>query len=153
MILLLLTQIFVFLWYVSFIIRNFGILPSISDSWYHLPNRQKLYFTLFAWGLSVPMLLYGDLWFFLSGVGFGFVGAATQFKLDDKFTPIFHFAGASLGIFSALAGIGYVYQDWTPMVLFLLFSVVMIIFNLKKIIWWIEILAFAMVVMGLINNL
>ena len=153
MVLLLLTQVFVFLWYVSFIVTNYGILPSISDSWYKLPKREKLYFTLFVWGLSIPMLLYGNLWFFLSGVGFGFVGAATQFKLNDKFTPIFHFAGASLGIFAALSGIGYIYNNWAPMILFILFSIVMIIFNLKKLIWWLEILAFTMVVWGLINSL
>lgn len=153
MVILLLSQIFVFLWYLSFVIKNYGILPSISDSWYKLPQSIKYYFTFFTWGVGIPMMFMGDIWFFISGIGFSFVGAATRFKLKDKFTPIFHFTGAAVGILSALTGIGYYFNDWAPLIMFLVFSVVLIIFNLKKIIWWIEILAFICVVWGLFSNI
>jgi len=149
MILLLLFQVFVFLWYLSFVIKNYGILPSISDSWYKLPLSIKYYFTFFTWGLAIPMMFYGGLWFFLSGIGFGFVGAATRFKLNDKFTPVFHFTGAALGILSALIGLGYIFNDWTPLIYFLLISCALIVSNIKNMIWWIELLAFTLVVWGL----
>ena len=49
----------VFISYVSFIWIKYGILPSISDSWYHLPENLKVLFTLFCWGFALPAAIIG----------------------------------------------------------------------------------------------
>ena len=109
-------QLVVFLLYVGFIIKRYGVLPSISDSWYVLPLSQQFLFTLFTWGLGIPMLLYGNIWFFLSGAGLSFVGAATAFKSKIGLTKEVHYGGALVGILGALIGILVEYSNFLPLV-------------------------------------
>jgi hypothetical protein len=146
---LLLIQTVVFISYVGLIIKRYGILPSISDSWYSLPQSENFLFTLFTWGLAIPMLFYGNVWFFLAGVGLSFVGAATQFKMTLGLTSEIHYAGAVLGIFSSLIGIASMYQDLFPLVNFVFFALVLQLSPIKNKLWWQEILAFAVILLGL----
>ena len=55
---LLVIQVIVFLSYVVGIVSRYGVLESISDSWYSLPLKYNGLFTLFTWGLGIPMLIY-----------------------------------------------------------------------------------------------
>lgn len=134
------------------IVYRFGILPSISDSWYVLPLTQNLLFTLFTWGIGIPMLLYGNIWFVLSGVGLSFVGAATMFKMKKGLTSEVHYAGAVMGIFCALIGITFMYQNFLPLVLFLVSAITIQIFPSSNKLWWQEIAAFFAILLGLLTH-
>lgn len=132
------------------IVYRFGILPSISDSWYSLPTNQNFLFTLFTWGLGIPMFLYGNIWFALSGVGLSFVGAATMFKMKEGLTSEVHYTGAVMGIFCALIGIASMYQNFLPLALFLMSAIAIQISPSSNKLWWQEIAAFIAILWGLL---
>lgn len=70
-----------FISYIWHIVKNYGILPSISESYYRLSDKQKKLFTFFCWGFAFPTIIIGNSFFlFLAGAGIAFVGAAAAFK-------------------------------------------------------------------------
>jgi len=150
MIALTLTQLLVLTLYLGLIIKRYGILPSISDSWYSLPQRENFLFTLFTWGLGIPMLFYGNVWFFLSGSGLSFVGAATQFKSMIGITKEVHYAGALVGILGALIGIWIQWDNLLPLVWFLFLALSIQVSYMKNKIWWQEIVAIVLILWGLL---
>jgi len=150
MISLTLIQLLVLTLYLGLIIKRYGILPSISDSWYSLPQRENFLFTLFTWGLGIPMLFYGNVWFFLSGSGLSFVGAATQFKSMIGITKEVHYAGALVGILGALIGIWIQWDNLLPLVWFLFLALSIQVSYMKNKIWWQEIVAIVLILWGLL---
>lgn len=147
-----LIQLVVFTLYVGFITKKFGVLPSISDSWYSLPVSQKALFTLFTWGIGIPMLFYGNVWFFLSGVGLTFVGAATQFKMTTSYTKQIHYIGALTGILFSLIGIGVEWFNWVPLVTFCVLTLLIYTSKHPNMLWWIEMAAVGIILGGLLLN-
>lgn len=131
------------------VIIRFGVLPSISDSWYELqPKKQSYLFTFFIWGLAVPMFFVGTFWYALACGFLCFVGVATQFK-EGGMTKVVHNWGAAGGIGLALLALlieGFVFP--------LAFTLLGIAFVVKKKlpnkIWWIEIIAFVNIELALI---
>ena len=90
-----------FVGYISFIVNKYGVLPSISESYYKMKG-DKLFggglFTLFIWSLSLPLIIIGDTpLMFFAGAFLSFVGAASAFK-DLKMTKRVHNIGAIGGI-------------------------------------------------------
>lgn len=151
---LLLFQIFVFIAYVSFVVSSYGVLPSISDSWYSLPIGRKGLFTFFTWGIGIPMLLYGTLPMFVSGIGLCFVGAATQFKMKESYTRLIHFAGASVGIVTPLLYFYLSYNNPLPFAIQVGSTIIIMgTEGIKNKLWWIEIVGFLMVVYGIYSVL
>jgi hypothetical protein len=148
-----LLQAFVFASYVTYIIYRFGVLPSISDSWYKLePLRTSFLFTLFCWSLSTLMLFQTNettAWFFASGAGLAFVGAATMFKWSGAYTDKVHFLGAATGIACALVGLGVEYNNWIPTAIFIIIAATLSAFKVKNTIWWTEVAAFCCIISGL----
>lgn len=150
-------QILIFVSYVTFIMIKFGILPSISESWYRLRDLGGVWyslFTWFCWGLGFTMFFQTNFTapylFFLSGAGLCFVGAATMFKLKDSLQPYIHSIGAFVGISAALIGLGVERHAWLPLVDFLILMIIIQIFVDKNKIWWTEILAFLSIGLGLL---
>jgi len=138
----------IFLGYISFIVSRYGVLSSISDSWYMLPKNQKPLFTLVLWGFALPAIIIGECGLmFLAGSGIAFVGAAAAFK--DRMTKTVHFSGAAVGILSGELAIIINFQMWWIAALFGLGSILMILTKIKNKIWWIEILAFASISLAL----
>ena len=150
---LLFVQLFIFLGYMTFILDWFGILPSISDSWYSLPLKYKWTFTLFCWGIGIPMLFYGPLLLFLSGVGLSFVGAATQFKMKESYTKYVHFTGAAVGIFLPVVFL-YTLGIWYPLLILTMFGLYLLIFkNIPNKLWWFEVISFLCIITGMYDAL
>ena len=149
-----LLQALVFVSYIGYIIYRFGVLPSISESWYKLePLRTSFLFTLFCWALSSLMLFQTNettAWFFASGAGLAFVGTATMFKWSGAYTDKIHGLGAVVGISSALIGLGVEYNNWIPTAVFVAIGASLSAFKAKNTIWWIEIAAFCCVISGLL---
>lgn len=144
----------IFLSYITFLMVKFkGPIHSISESWYLLPGLQKSLFTWFCFSVGFLMFfqtngLFPSL-FFLSGAGLCFVGAATMFKLKQSIEPYIHFGGAAICILAALLGIGLEKEMWLPLIYFIVFTLGLSIFKINNKTWWIEILAFALIELGL----
>lgn len=146
-------QTLVFLLYVGFLLYKFKKpLPSISDSWYELPDPMNHLFTLFTWSLGFAMIFQGSgetPLFFLSGTGLLFVGTATQFKWTGAHTNIVHYAGAATGIIFALAGLWVENHLYFPLLSWLIITILFKLIKLKNFTWWVEVLAFVCIVVGL----
>lgn len=142
----------IFIFYIGYIIIRLKQIPvSISESWYLLNKNERNLFTLFCWSIGVLMLFQTDgatPFFFFSGAGFCFVGAATMFK--EEMTAKIHFAGAFIGILSAFNGIYFERANWYPLILFSLFTALILLLKLKNSIFWIEIAAFIFILIGLL---
>lgn len=145
-----LIQLVIFVLYVGGITKKYGVLPSVSESWYKLPNQYKILFTLFVWGLAIPLFFYGNIWFAL-GAGFlSFVGAATQFKMTVANTDKIHYIGAMGGILLSLIGIAVKWSNLIPLGLFLISTLVLKLSKMKNETWWIEMVAFFLILAGLL---
>lgn len=90
--------------------------------------------------------------FFLSGVGLSAVGIASWSMSKEKLTVWIHFAGAIVGMLFALLGIGLGLGNWVPLSIWALGSIFMLLFKIKNNFWWIEILAFVTIIIGLLNT-
>jgi hypothetical protein len=147
-------QLLIFVIYVGYITYRFGILPSISDSHYKLNVSRKGYlFTIFCWALAITMVFQSDestpLYFF-SGAGLAFVGAASEFKWTGANTHIVHYLGAVLGIGCAAMGLYFESGLWQPSVIIVIFSAFCALNKTKNGIFWVEIVAFLAIIIGLI---
>lgn len=150
-------QILIFIVYVTFILIKFGLLSSISESWYSLRDIGGVWyslFTWFCWGIGFTMFFQTNgvapYLFFLSGVGFCSVGVATMFKLNDSIQPYIHFTGALTGIICSLIGLGIERHGWIPLIIFTLSSIILKYITVSNKIWWIEIMAFITIGLGLL---
>lgn len=136
-----------FFGYITFLLIKFKEpLSSISESWYALKKLGPL-FTLWCFGLAIILAMYSEVLLFLAGASLGFVGAAAMFK--DKMIDVIHYVGAT---FSILFGFLYIclYANlWSLLVVFIFFVSMMLLKGTKNIIWWAELLAFALIVSGL----
>ena len=143
-------QAMIFIAYIAFLLIKFKrIWPSISDSWYELKGLQKSLFTLFCWSIGFLMFFQTDGstgFFFLSGAGLCFTGAAAMFR--EKMTKTVHFAGAIASVLGAFMALYFERGSIYPVIVFGLS--VIFIHRIKNHIWWIEISAFACILYGLL---
>jgi len=150
---LLIIQFIVFVLYVGSITTVYGVLPSISDSWYSLPQRYKPLFTFFTWGIGIPMFFYGSGAMFLSGIGLVFVGTATQFRMTEAYTKYIHFAGAALGIILPLLDLVIVFGVWIPIIIQSIGTLLIVQSKVSNKLWWVEVLAFISIMIGIYLNI
>jgi hypothetical protein len=150
---LLLLSMLVFGGYCFYVYKKFGVLTSISESYYQLPENLKWLFTLVTWGYSIPLMIVGSTGLaFFAGAFVCFVGAAPGFKtsLPDLENKV-HVIGATGGICLAMAFIWFnlhLYPVPIIMILFTLYATS----KWNKIpnhTWWIEVLAFVLMVFSL----
>lgn len=148
-----LIQAFIFCLYIVFIVCKFGILKSISDSWYELKTEKlEFLFTLFCWIIGFLMAAQSSTlpFFFFSGAGLCFVGVATSFKLQKSIEKTIHNVGAIICIISALCGLLIENYIWFPMMIFVISYIIIELLNMKNKIWWIEIISFISILSGLL---
>lgn len=141
-----LISISVFTAYLIFILVKFGVLKSISDSYYHL--KHKIWFTLALWGFAFPAIIAGDTaLMFLAGSGIIFVGVAFDFK--ESMTKIVHYIAAGLGITFGMLSLLFDFDlPWVE-IGFIAGSCLLYLF-VKNRIFWIEVLAFYTIIISLI---
>lgn len=142
-----------FISYIWHIVKNYGILPSISESYYRLPVGKKLLFTLFCFGIGFSAAILGivlanSVLMFLAGVGIAFVGAAAAFK--QGIARWVHQWGAIIGISLGTLSIFFDFHMYIIGILFILLSSGVVILH-KQIhntnIFWVEILAFLSIIL------
>ena len=132
----------IFISYILFVMIRFGILPSISDSYYKI--KAKPLFTFFLWSVAIGAILLGDsILMFLAGSGIVFVGAAAAFR--QRITKTVHVIGAVSGIVFSQLEIIINYQMWWVTFIFASLAWVLHSNKIKNKTWWIEILAFVSV--------
>lgn len=148
-----LVQAAIFVAYVTFLMIKFkGPIRSISQSWYSLEYPLRNLFPLFCFSLGLTMTFQpGSILFFLSGVALTFVGVASYSQSSEKITKYIHFAGAISCIVLALLGIWFGLGDPLPFTIWALASIFMILFKIKNYFWWIELVAFGAIIIGLLN--
>jgi len=136
----------IFTTYVVCIWKKFGVLRSISASFERLIHKE--WFLVFTWGTAIFLMLAGE-----SGLSFGagiflmFSGISIRGKyLSDE---LIHMIGATGAIF-----LGYLFV-WLNCDLLWLASIgaganiLMWISKFKNHTWWIEVLAFYVIIAGL----
>jgi hypothetical protein len=140
--------------YVTYILwrNNWKVLHSVSDSWYVLKQHERheeILFTIFTYFLGIGTLLqyYIHPLFFFAGMGFFWVGTQTQFK-GESIKGTIHYIGAVLGIVLSLVGLGLT-LSWIPLLIMLGGVGIMKLGKINNFIWWAEMLAFLIVIVGL----
>lgn len=148
--------------YITCIWKNFGVLPSISDSWYSL-KRDSALFTFYMWALGLSIAIIGgysnNVFYFLSGSCLCFTGGAAEFK--QKMTGTVHVVGAVGGIALVFAGQLYVSiwvrheglkfgAEWNQLVWYLISVVAIACTATKNKTWWFENAALVFAVLGLL---
>lgn len=134
----------------GFVVKKVGVLNSLSDSYYELPNKMMWMFPFF-------MILFGSLmgtiayhWLmFIAMTGFFMVGIGCNFKKDKK-TKIIHFFGVFLGIlFSQLYILFALNQPWITWTSITACLAINYLGLGNKAVWWQEFVAFLSVIVGL----
>lgn len=145
--------------YVLYIIKENGnrILPSISDSWYVLQTNKPILrhlFTLWCYLIGLLLLSYYtySFMFFLGGMGMMWVGTYTEFYRRSSEHEYIHFSGAVVAILASLIGLLY-NQIYFPSIIMLIGTpLTYLLFKEKGThIFWIEIVAFVSIILGLWN--
>lgn len=131
-------MLFVFIAYVSTITYKYGILPSISESYYRLPRQQSMFFTLFCWGFALVAMILGILTvdsvlLFLAGAGIVFVGAAAAFK--EPLTGKVHSYAAGIGIVLSQLAIILDFHMYHIIFSFISLGSLLLLFEIKNIIF------------------
>ena len=148
----LIASFFIFAGYVTYIYSKFGVLKSISKSYYELRPKNKWMFTIALWGFSIPMIIAGDTaLMFLAGSAICFVGAAPAYK--DSMTDKVHVAGAVAGIVLGAAAMWINYGFWWITGLMALSAFLMSHFEIKNETWWIEITEFMFIFLGVLLSI
>lgn len=141
----------VFFGYVFFILTRYGVLESISSSYYKLPKKYNMLFTLFCWGFALPTAIIGfvlsegspyQFSIFIACSGIMFVGSAPDYKfgyLDNRVHTISAIIGvlfSQLFIFLVFTSYWYIGLIACLLILFILLS------KMNNKIFWIEIAAY-----------
>lgn len=144
-----------FVTYIGIVWAKFGILPSMSDSFYEWKEWKEgtqWLFTLFCWIITFTLLpLEPNPFFFFAAAGAGFVGAAPQIK--KEFVKKVHVKAAIILLTSGLLGIGFTFNDWWLVVGALSIGGLIKLFKVNNSIWWIEMTAYITILYGLYKNI
>lgn len=137
----------IFIIYNTYILIKYGMLESISASYYKI--NYKILFSFFIWSISFPVMIIGGTWLaFLGGSFLTFVGASPLF-LNGMERKI-HIVSANSGIALICFSMGFDYNLWWISITVGIISVIGYIFKPKYWVWIIEMVAFLCIISGLI---
>ena len=138
----------IFTSYVTWNTYKYGILPSISDSYYK--HNSKLLFFLFMFGVGAPIILMAQSGLvFFSGVLFILCGCAPAFKHNDyTFEDEIHIIGAIGGII--LLTIYFMsLHNYIPLACISTIGGSFYFFDVKNKTFWFEIISFLTLILNL----
>jgi len=149
----LILSLLIFTDYVAYITVKLGWLKSISDSWYHLKEKDRWFFTLSLWGFSIFLAIAGDtLLTFLAAAGICFAGAAADGR-HVKITETVHVIGATGGIILGILALIFDFHLWVPALILSIFSILVMEQNMRNHTFWIEVVAYYTIWLGILLNL
>ena len=160
----------IFVWYRQLVIRRFGIQSSYSHSYtlfdiggkpktfvipfvkvFHWTGiSEQSYYTIFMWGISIPiMIVTQTIWGFLAGA-FLCIDGAARTGSGDPLTQLLHNWGAKIGIL--LGMVMLVAFSWWYLIPVGLYAIFVLVAanNLNNSTWWIEEVAFVIIVISLL---
>ena len=149
MITLYIMSLLVFILYIVIILKIFGVLPSISDSYYALKKHNILaLFTFFCWGTAFPLMIHWielvpDDWNFLPFLACGslmFVGASPAFR-DLELERKVHSISAVICAIAAYTWT-FLYGSIFLGINFILLSAVLYFILKRNKTYWLELIAF-----------
>lgn len=140
-----------FLWYPILVASKWGVLSSISASSYRWQGNQKAWFI--GWLVVLAGLSYflplGD-WVLGMVLGFCISGMSPDHKQDpNSVEDFFHSVGTIGAIASGFLGLIFMHTIYIPAAVFVVGGFLLWKFAFNWI-WWVEILAALMMVMGLL---
>lgn len=147
---ILILLVIMFISYNGYIYFKYGLLPSISDSYYLLLKTNKEFlFNVFIWFISVGFILSASNVMFIVGC-FLLLGVSTAplFK-NSNIQKYIHSVGAIGGIFIALLSLALYNGLYLPISIVLLFTISATVFKMKNKTYWIEIVSFLTVIISL----
>lgn len=146
---LLLFSLIIFFSYLIYVYKNHGILSSISASYYVI--KHKILFLLWTWGSALPLIILGEhgLSFFAGGF-LMFVGVASNTRVNDKMVSVIHIVGATGAIILGYLFLWFDLHLWWLVLISLVPLFYMYLTKLKNHTWWIEVLAYMTVIIGLL---
>ena len=142
----------IFTTYTVLIWHKYGILSSISASFYKLPQNKRLLFTFALWGFSFPVIIYAGLvdspLLFLAGASIAFTGAAAAYN-RSKLDLTVHIVSAQAGVIAGVAhNIVYLHDYYIAVAVAI---IALIIYKkVDKYVWWVEVLAFYYIIIRLL---
>jgi hypothetical protein len=146
---LLIIAAFIFIGYIATITYLYGWLPSISESFYRLPVKFNWIFSTFLWIISINMMYAGGTnLMFLAGFFIMFVGVFPYFN-ETRWQ---HYISALLGIGFGMASLWVNFNQWPLVLLFIIIGLFLIVSKVKNLYFWIEIIAFNIIIYGLIQE-
>lgn len=146
MILAFLFMCIIFIGYVLFITIKYGLLPSISESYYRLPKDSNILFTLFCWFFAFPAIvigiqLTGNFLMFLAGASIFFVGAAAAFK-HGLSKPV-HMTSAYLAVVFSQLSIIFDFKYYEVSIIAIILMLILVLSKAKTYVFWSELITFA----------
>lgn len=145
--------------YVGFITYKFGVLSSISQSFYELKNLNKKFliwdasFLFFIWTSITGMccMIAGDsIYTSIAGGGLLLVGSSPVFK--DKFGKYPHYIGATLSVLGTQLYLAFDLHHYSLNAVFAVCLIICLYARYegdKVWMWWLEIFCFAIFFYGI----
>ena len=125
-----------------------GVQPSISAIYKALPSKWKWLFVLFMFILGGLCIAIGsNNAMTIMGFGCFFVGSFPRFYDDQGFQ---HYIGALAIISAGMWHVGVVLELWILPLIFGIITIIILLFNVRNKILWIELSAFAIMIFGLV---
>lgn len=134
--------------YLIFIYLRFGVLPNISESFYHIKN--KFLFILWTLGTALPIMVLGESgWSFFSGAFLIVVGVASDAR-STEMTGRVHSICAKGTVALGFAFLVFVLHLWWLVLIAVAGIALMNYLKIKNDVWWIECLAYYTIISGFI---
>jgi len=138
---IILFQFTIFSLYIYYLIKNYGVLSSISESYY--VSGEKRTFQFFCFLLGLPLVFYPDPYFILAAFALVVVGISDDYtKEASRLINKAHFIGAGVAIGASLIALGLEY------IIVFSWGLLPLLFVRNRV-WWIEIWAFLVIIIGL----
>jgi hypothetical protein len=134
----------VFFGYISYVIINWGVQPSISASYYVLPKGYNL-FAFATIGYSFPAIILGVLLahsvgMFLTGSMLAFVAVAYDYR-SGQLNNTVHTTAAQIAVGISQLALIFEFKMWYISAASLAIAGVLFLFpKLKNMVWWQEII-------------
>ena len=142
-----LLQILVITIYVAFIYKRYGKLASISASTYYLEGNDRWYFLAFLWSVAFLNLFQGmEVYGFLGAAGLMFTGITIDHESSAAHTDRVHQVGTVGAIIAMFIGLWVIHGMWIPTAVLAISTA--LLYKNRYFIWWIEIIAFALVMIS-----
>jgi hypothetical protein len=136
----------VFLTYNIYVTWKYGLLQSISVSFYE--TEKNGLFALFIWSVALPLnLILPSPLMFWGSAFLSFVGVSPAFK--EKTEGTVHRIGANGGIGFIALSMGYDHGLWWIPILIGIIGLLGYIFQPKNWFWWVEMISFITIISSL----